>query len=738
MHFLLLRSCISTVEHSLPDPHLAVMDRIKRTTLGYSLKNIPVPSTHQYKRHLIEKVESVTRRMRWRAFFFLRGDDVGEEMNGDDDDLAPCFRSKKCPPQVRELIGFEEDLVRMIENIEFRRVSDPFQNTLRKDVERIKNTNEIFVRADKTRNLYSMPKTYYAKLRHDNVTKNYKSGPDHIYDTINAEAKKIARELKIDDRMDVLAKTEAFLTLKDHKDNFENALPCRLINPAKPEMGIISKRILDNIVSALRVKTPINLWKNTAAVIDWFTCIKDKESCTFLCFDIVDFYPSITEKLLKDAMEFAQEHISITEKEMEIIFHSRKSLLFADGKVWVKRERNGLFDVTMGSLDGAEVCELVGAFLLNKMSQFLDHDLAGLYRDDGLAALRGASGHAADATRKNIIRIVKQYGLRITIEVNLKRVNFLDATFDLTTGKYCPYRKPNDQPMYINRLSNHPPSIIRNLPKAISKRVSNISSDRTVFSEATRPYEEALSASGFDNKLEFVDATSSRRRKRTRRRKVIWFNPPFSKNVATNVGRKFLQLVRKHFPPTSQLSKIFNKSTLKISYSCMPNMASIIRASNQKLLNDSRPEKSCNCRVKSACPLEGRCQTESLVYRAQVTSLQSNITKDYIGLSEPPFKLRYANHLTSFRHAKYENSTELSKHVWALKQREEDFDVTWSIVEKARACSSGSRKCGLCLAEKARILSTDPSRRLNKRCEIVSKCRHCNKFSLSNFAPSIT
>ena len=56
-------------------------------------------------------------------------------------------------------------------------------------------------------------------------------------------------------------------------------------------------------------------------------------------------------------------------------------------------------------------------------------------------------------------------------------MNFLDVTFDLTTGKYHPYRKPNDHPVYIHKLSNHPQKIIENLPAAISKRMSDISHD---------------------------------------------------------------------------------------------------------------------------------------------------------------------------------------------------------------------------------------------------------------------
>ena len=702
------------------------MDESRRTSLSYSLTNIPIPSPNAYRKRLIEKVESVIKRMRWRAFYFLR---EGENSGSAEEKFG--LKSKKCPPQIEELKPFEDDMIKLIENIDFRRVSDPFQDNLKKDIRSIKSSNDVSVRADKTRNLYKIPKDRYSKLLRENITKHYKSAPEHLYDDINDEAQRIASRLKLDDRMEVLAKSDAFLTLKDHKENFATAWPCRLINPAKPEMGKISKNILDGIVNTLREKTRINLWRNTAAVIDWFRIIEGKEDLTFLCFDIVDFYPSITEDLLRDALTFARKYVDISDDDMNIIFHSRKSLLFENGKAWMKREKDGLFDVTMGSYDGAEVCELVGAYLLNKLAEHLDKSSTGLYRDDGLAALRGCTGHAADATRKKIIRAVKELGLRITIEVNLKVVNFLDVTLNLNNGRYHPYRKPNDNPLYINKLSNHPPRILENLPAAISKRVSDISCDQQAFSDAAPMYEQALVASGFQGKLRFTQQ-SMNTKKRKRQRNVIWFNPPFSKSVSTNVARRFLQLVSKHFPKASKLHKIFNRNTLKVSYSCMPNMASIISTNNRMLCREPEPTRPCNCRAKDKCPLDGKCQTDCIVYKAVVTNNTTGASREYIGLTEPPFKQRYANHLTSIRHEKYENSTELSKYVWELKRRQEDFSVKWRICNRARPYNNQSKRCDLCLTEKLRIMTSDKSTNLNKKSELVSKCRHANKFCLSS------
>ena len=120
-----------------------------------------------------------------------------------------------------------------------------------------------------------------------------------------------------------------------------------------------------------------------------------------------------------------------------------------------------MFDVAMGSYDGAEVCELVGIFVLSQLPERYDQTNIGLYRDDGLAVFRDISGCVAERIKKDLIKSFNDLGLRITIQTNLKIVNFLDVTFNLSNGKFYPYRKPNDKPLYINRLSNHPPSILR-------------------------------------------------------------------------------------------------------------------------------------------------------------------------------------------------------------------------------------------------------------------------------------
>ena len=110
-------------------------------------------------------------------------------------------------------------------------------------------------------------------------------------------------------------------------------------------MGRISQVLLDKIVRAVKQQTGVLLWKNTMAVIDWFQGTPDKQLCSFVCFDVVEFYPSITEVLMRQALTFAEQYIDISQSDIDIIMHSRRSLLFVDGKAWVKLNKSANFDV---------------------------------------------------------------------------------------------------------------------------------------------------------------------------------------------------------------------------------------------------------------------------------------------------------------------------------------------------------------------------------------------------------
>ena len=304
-------------------------------------------------------------------------------------------------------------------------------------------------------------------------------------------------------------------------------------------------------------------------------------------------------------MAFAKKHTQVSKQDIKIIMHARKSLLFDKGTPWKKNDSDELFDVTMGSYDGAEICELVGLYTLSILSKRYGKQYTDRFWEDGLAIFKDITGSRADIIRKEITNIFKELGLNITINSNIKITNFLDITLNLNNGKHYSYRKPNDRPMYIYKQSNHPPNIIKNLPASISRRISDISYDEEIFKKASPAYVDALKSSGYTEGITYLDKQPTKK-KRNRQRNVNWFNPPFSSNVTTNIGATFLKLINKQFPKKSKLNKTFNRNTVKISYSCMPNIASIIKAQNKQVSTSGTGTDpiTCNCRKKDLCRLQ--------------------------------------------------------------------------------------------------------------------------------------
>ena len=174
------------------------------------------------------------------------------------------------------------------------------------------------------------------------------------------------------------------------------------------------------------------------------------------------------------------------------------------------------------------------------------------------------------------------------------------------------------------------------------------------------------------------------------------------------MGKKFLRIVCECFPRGHTLRPIFNRNTLKLSYSCVPNAKSTIDAHNKRLLKQTNPSKStsdaslCNCRKKEDCPLENQCLTRGIVYQATVTTEQG--IECYVGLTDTDFKFRFANHKQSFRSEAYSSQTELSKHVWQLKKAKVDYTIQWKILDRAQSYSNATKRCKLCMLEKFYII----------------------------------
>ena len=398
--------------------------------LGYSTKNVPIAPPKEYLKCLVDKTESFLRRVRWKAYCYLNPcDPTNKQTFG--------FNTTKSPPVVKELEDFEGKMFSMIQNVRFNKTYNEFQKKISHDMQKIKSSDKRMIPADKTTNFYELDTPSYNNLLNTAITKAYKKAPPNITAQIIAEEKKIAKNLDLDDRIDSLATKDSFITLKDHKPNFNNNPTCRLINPSKSEIGIISKQILQRINAAVLEHVNVNQWKNTDSVISWFSNLPNKSTRSFINFDIVDFYPSISEELLCEALTFASNYVPITDNEKNIIIQAKSSVLFSQNKTWCKKTSSSLFDVTMGSFDGAETCELVGLYLLSKLPPEYSTDV-GLYRDDGLAAL-DKSPKEIENIKKHICKIFNDHNLKLTIEANKKCVNFLDITLDLRSASYKPY-----------------------------------------------------------------------------------------------------------------------------------------------------------------------------------------------------------------------------------------------------------------------------------------------------------
>ena len=200
----------------------------------------------------------------------------------------------------------------------------------------------------------------------------------------------------------------------------------------------------------------------------------------------------------------------------------------------------------MGSFGGAELCGLVGLYILHILGHKYGKHRIGLCHENGFACFGYTNGPPADRIRKDFIKTFKEgFDISITCETKLKAVNFLNVSLNLTSGKYQPYNKPDNNPLYINIPSNHPPNFIKNLPGNISKRINTLSVDETTFNKSNCLYSNVLVESEFKHKITFQHQQNTSivtNNTKYRKRKIIWFNPPYSLNVSTNISKIFFSL----------------------------------------------------------------------------------------------------------------------------------------------------------------------------------------------------
>ena len=651
-------------------------------------KNIGFQSLESYKASLISWNEDLITCMRWKLFHAIRKlriqknnvslQDSCCERNIRDENYG--FRTLKTAPPDRLLKPFEDDIFNIIPQLRLKRFHNDVQENIKKDLSRLKGLDKVLIKSDKTGNWYTMDVSEYCRQMRNLITKDYKQISQEEIQEIDREAAFLAKQLGMDDRIDCMALENAFITVKDHKAGFPARLYFRLINPAKSNIGKISKVILSRTNTDIRKKLSLCQWQSSDDTLKWFKDIlkSDTSGMKFIQFDIENFYPAISEDLLEKALVWARKHTFLSELATKIVIHARRTILFDGSNTWCKKE-NSRFDVGMGAFDGAEVAELIGLYMLDlvvNVHQVLPRNSFGLYRDDILGIVRG-SGPIIERVKKKIVDIFKKEGLQITAEANTRRVNFLDFMLDLDEKIHRPFHKPNANVVYVNQKSNHPPQVLKNIPKGVEIRLSKLSSNEACFNSEKPLFQKALNEAGYQHELSMKniqvlsdidvpqhssqcnlslsgvqdiqeypqDSLSPKKNKR--KRNIIWYNPPYNAFIENDIGKIFFNLIAKHFKKDTMLGKLFNRNNLKLSYGTCPKIKNKIAAHNKRLLTESVriEEDKCNCQKKENCPMkgEGPCDVGAVVYLATLTSPELDHPKTYVGATNN-FKSRFYRH----------------------------------------------------------------------------------------------
>jgi len=180
----------------------------------------------------------------------------------------------------------------------------------------------------------------------------------------------------------------------------------------------------------------LNHWKSTQEVLEWFDTLEyarersKNHSFRFVKFDIEAYYPFITRELLHKSLDFARKNGSfICKDDLNIIETARESFLFKKGISYVKKKRNDRFDVPMGGWDYAEISEICGIYLLDRLTNEqgpFERSLVGLYCDNGLGVANGTN-RTRDKIRKQVEALFKEEVFNITTEINMIETDFLDV-----------------------------------------------------------------------------------------------------------------------------------------------------------------------------------------------------------------------------------------------------------------------------------------------------------------------
>ena len=193
----------------------------------YSFKNITTPGKEEYMKQLVYSMEQFLRRMRWRAYHFLKNKGEDNENNIDDEDIetskfSSIFRSPAKPPFIKEMEAFEKEFLEVPKKLEYRKFNNMFQREMKEDLKKMKtnDSKKVIIAADKTRNYYKCDLPTYEKMVTENISKEYKKANETELNEVNLKAAKIAKKEKLENRMLIFTPGESYITIKDHKTDF--------------------------------------------------------------------------------------------------------------------------------------------------------------------------------------------------------------------------------------------------------------------------------------------------------------------------------------------------------------------------------------------------------------------------------------------------------------------------------------------------------------------------------------
>ena len=395
---------------------------MEKLVIAYSLKDILCPTKNEYLHQLTRRILDVIIRIRW-DLHWLKTPLNKPAIN------TYGFRTVNKAPMHEELRMFKNLMWGLLRKVKFRKVRESHDKEMRSTIKEAKKGKCVLIKGDKSPTYYKVSTAQYHKLMRDAVTKEYKRVSREHLDIVNFEARKIADNLGIANRVPKFSEGAPFLTIKDHKEDFPRRIKTRWINPAKSCLGVVSKAILEGICKGVKKELNLNLCQSSREVIRWFNLLTGKESMYILKFDIENYYPSITKELFETALNWAKNYVEVSKEEELILENARKSFVVWDEGVWEKK--TGInFDIAMGAFDGWEATDLVGLYILWRIGELIPELKVVLYRDDGLEAAKW-SGPVATKKKKKLEALFKELGLGVVVDILLESTDFFILNWKL-------------------------------------------------------------------------------------------------------------------------------------------------------------------------------------------------------------------------------------------------------------------------------------------------------------------